>query len=366
MNKRILGTVTFVLIAVMLFAACTPIPAESPVTEVEGQDNAESKEVIENEVKEVNLYTDRHYDADQALYDQFEAETGIKVNVVKAKSDELIERLVNEGEDTEADLLITADAGRLVRAKDKNLFQPITSEAALSNVPGKYTDSEAFWIGLTKRARVIAYDPSRVSVEELSTYEALTDEAWEGKILIRSSSNIYNQSLMASFIDIMGEDGAKAWAEGLVANMARVPAGNDRDQAKAVVAGEGELAVMNTYYIGKLLNSSDPEEVKVGEQIAVFFPNQETTGTHINISGVGITKYSKNIENANLLVEFLTGEVAQKGFAETNYEYPVNPAVEPSDLLKSWGEFKEQDIKLQILGENNLRAVQLFNEVSWQ
>lgn len=365
MRNKVTRTVTFILIALFIFIGCTPIP-ETTVSEEPTSESATTEETVVDEKKEVNLYTDRHYDTDQALYDQFEAETGIKVNVVKAKSDELIERLVNEGEDTEADLLITADAGRLVRAKDLDLFTSVSSETLVSNVPVDLKDADDHWYGLTKRARVLVYDPTRISEDQLSTYEALTEPQWEGKILVRSSSNIYNQSLMASFIDLMGEEDAKSLAQGIVNNMARVPAGNDRDQAKALVAGEGEVAIMNTYYVGKLLNSSDPEEVKVGEQIKVFFPNQETTGTHVNISGIGMTKHASNTDEALLLMEFLTGIEAQKAFAEANYEYPVNPEVEASELLKSWGDFKAQDIKMSVLGENNLRAVQLFNEVGWQ
>ena len=314
----------------------------------------------------VNLYTDRHYDTDAALYKEFEAKTGIKVNFVKAGSDELLERLEKEGSDTEADLLITADAGRLYRAKEKKLLQQVSSDKVFNAVPENLREKENYWIGLTVRARVLAYDNKRVAKEELSTYEDLVNEKWKGRILVRSSSNIYNQSLLASLIDIKGEQAAKEWAEGIVSNMARTPTGNDRDQAKAVVAGEGDIAIMNTYYIGKLLNSSDPEEVKVGKKLSVFFPNQKTTGTHINVSGVGVIKSAKNKENAIKLIEFLTDEYAQSIYAEANYEYPVNSKVEPSDLLKSWGEFKTQDIDLSVLGENNNKAVKIFNEVKWQ
>lgn len=171
---------------------------------------------------------------------------------------------------------------------------------------------------------------------------------------------------MASFIAIHGEEKAKEWAKGIVTNMAREPKGNDRAQATAVVAGEGDIAIMNTYYIGKMLNSSNPEEVKVAQNVGVFFPDQEGTGTHINVSGVGLTKYAKNKENAIKLMEFLSSEKAQKQFAEANFEYPANPSVEPSDLLKSWGEFKPQNINLSLLGEYNNKAVEIFNEVGWK
>ncbi|MFD3157073.1 Fe(3+) ABC transporter substrate-binding protein [Haloimpatiens sp. FM7330] len=323
-------------------------------------------ESVKNEKKVVNIYTDRHYDTDEELYKLFTKDTGIKVNVVKGKSDELIERLKREGKDTQADVLITSDVGRLYRAKETGLLQSTKSTELINNIPEKFRDEDNQWFGLTKRARVIVYSKDRVKPENLSTYEDLTNEKWKGKVLVRSSTNVYNQSLLASFIEINSEEKAKEWAKGIVQNMARTPKGNDRDQAKAIVAGIGDVAIMNTYYLGKLLNSSDAEEVKVGKNVKIFFPNQSTTGTHVNISGAGLIKYAKNKENAVKFVEFLSGEKAQKQFAEANYEYPVNAKVEPSQLLKSWGDFKEQDVKLSKFAENNKKAVEIFNEVGWK
>jgi len=314
----------------------------------------------------VNLYTNRHYDTDQELLDLFTEETGIEVNVLKGDSDQLIERIVREGEDTSADLLITADAGRLHRAKEKGILQPVVTDILDKNILSNLRDEENYWYALTVRGRVIVYAKDRVNESDLSTYADLASTKWKGKILVRSSANIYNQSLLASLIAIKGEDAARDWANGVVENMARKPKGNDRAQATAVAAGIGDIAIMNTYYIGKMLNSSNPEEVKVAEQVSVFFPNQRTTGTHINVSGIGLTKHSKNQENAIKLMEFLTGKVAQKLFAEANYEYPVNPAVEPSELLKSWGDFKPQNINLTLLGEYNDEAVKIFNQVGWK
>lgn len=314
----------------------------------------------------VNIYTDRHYDTDQALYDKFTEETGIIVNVVKAKSDELLERLSTEGEDTEADLLVTSDVGRLYRAGEMGIIKPFESSVVEANVPENLRATDNLWSALTVRARVITYALDRVDPSTLSTYEALTEPEWAGKVVIRSSSNIYNQSLLASFIAINGEAAAKDWAAGIVANMARTPEGNDRDQMKAVVAGEGDVAVVNTYYVGKLLNSSDEYEVEVGNKIGVFFPNQETNGTHINISGAALTQHGKNTTAATKLLEFLTGEEAQYDYANANYEYPVNEAVEPSELLKSFGEFERQSVDLSLLGEYNDEAVRIFNEVGWQ
>ncbi len=285
---------------------------------------------------ELNLYTSRHYDIDDELYKQFEEETGIKVNVIEGSADELIERMKREGEQT-ADLFYTSDAGRLHRAKEEGLLQSVESDTLNKNIPEKLRDKDQEWYGLTKRARVIVYHKDRVDPSELSTYEDLTNSKWEDRILIRSSENIYNQSLLASLIELNGREEAKAWAEGIVNNMARDPQGGDRDQAKGVAAGEGDIAVMNTYYLGGMLNSADEEEVKVAEQLGVFFPNQETTGTHVNVSGIAVTKHAQNKENAIKLIEFLSSEDVQKQFASANYEYPVNPNVEPADTLKQWG-----------------------------
>lgn len=358
--KRKLTLVSLSL--VLLFSLLGLVGCGSPKEEAAGT----NEEVASKDPGVVNLYTDRHYDTDEKLLELFTEETGIDVNVVKGKSDELIERLAREGQDTEADLLITADAGRLHRAKEQALLQPASSEVLLNNIPENLRDSDNEWYGLTVRGRVVVYAKDRVNPADLSTYEDLTETKWNDKILVRSSSNIYNQSLLASFIAINGEEKAKEWAKGVLENMARDPQGNDRAQATAVVAGEGDIAIMNTYYIGKMLNSSNPEEVKVAENVGVFFPDQEGAGTHINVSGVGLTKHAKNKENAIKLMEFLSSEKAQKEFAQANYEYPANPTVELSELLKSWGEFKSQNINLSKLGEYNTKAVEIFNEIGWK
>lgn len=320
----------------------------------------------EKKQQEVNVYTHRHYKADQELFAQFEKESGIKVNVVNAKADELIQKMTIEGEQSPADVLITVDAGRLVRAKDKGLLQSATSEFLNNTIPSHLKDVDNNWFALTKRARVMVYNPEKVKENELSSYEDLTNEKWNKRVLIRSSGNIYNQSLLASIIANLGEEKAETWAKGIVANMARSPKGNDRDQVKAVVAGEGDVAIVNTYYIGKLLNSKDPEEVKAGKGIKIFFPNQEGRGTHINVSGAGVAKYAPNKENAIKFIEFLASEKAQKVFAKANYEYPVNTKIAPSDLLASWGTFKEDGLSLTQLGKNNKKAVLTFDRAGWK
>lgn len=350
----------YLLLAVVLLvlSACGNETTSNGNTSDEPEEKAESKEV--------NLYTARHYDVDDTLYAKFEEETGIKVNVIKGEADELLERIKREGDATEADVFFTVDAGRLFRAKEEGIFQSVSSDLLDEQIPTNFQDTDQMWYGLTKRARVIVYNQENVKPEDLSTYEALTEEDWKGRVLIRSGENIYNQSLLASFIEIEGEEKTKEWAAGMVANFARNPEGGDRDQANAVAAGIGDVAIMNTYYLGQMLNSEDAEEVKVAEGLGVFFPNQETTGTHVNISGAGVVKASKNKENAIKLLEFLSAPEAQGTFAEANYEYPVNESVEPSELLQSWGEFKEQDIPLSVLGDNNAKTILIFNEVGWK
>jgi len=315
---------------------------------------------------EVNVYSHRHYDTDKQLYKMFEQETGIKVNIVKAKANELIKRLENEGKNSQADVLITSDAARLHLAQSKGLLQKVDSDILNKAVPQNLRQKDGYWYALTKRARVIVYNKEKVDPKKLSTYEDLTTDKWKGEVVIRKASNIYNQSLLAAFIANNGEESAKKWAKGMVNNFARTPKGNDRDQMKAVAAGIGDLAVVNTYYVGKLLNSKKTSEVEVGKKMGIFFPNQNTTGTHINISGAGVTLASKNKAEAIKLLEFLVSPKAQSLFGKANYEYPVNSSVEPSELLKSWGTFKEDDLALEQLGINNAKAVKIFNEVNWK
>lgn len=314
----------------------------------------------------VNIYTARHYESDKALYAQFTKDTGIAVNVVSGKAPELIERIKREGANTEADLFITVDGGVLNTAKKADILQKTSSGVIAKVVPAHLRDKESFWVGLTTRARVIVYSKERVKPADLSTYEALADPRWKGKVLARSSSGLYDQSLLASLIVTGGEAKAEEWARGIVANMARDPKGNDRDQAKAVVAGTGDVAIMNTYYIGQMLNSKDAEEVKVAQAVGVFFPNQKTTGAHINISGVGLTKHAKHPQNAVKLVEFLLSVPAQEQLSAGNYEFPVNAKAKQAPLLAEWGPFKTQKIDFALLGDNNAKAVQIFNKVGWK
>lgn len=315
---------------------------------------------------EVNVYSHRHYDSDRELFRLFEEQTGIRVNVVTASADELITRLENEGAASPADILITVDAGRLHRAKERGLLQPVESEVLAANIPEHLRDRDNQWFGLTQRARIFAYHKDRVRPEELSTYEALAGPEWNDRVLIRSSSNVYNQSLLAAQVAHLGPEGAEAWAAGIVENMAREPSGGDTDQIKAVAAGVGDVAVTNSYYLARLAASTDAEERRVAEQIGAFFPNQTDRGTHVNVSGAGVTMSSKNRDNAIRLIEFLSGDEAQRIFAEANQEYPVKQDVPWSPVLQEWGKFTADDLDLTRLGELNAEAVRIADRVGWR
>ncbi len=321
---------------------------------------------VDKSDQKVNLYSHRHYPIDEEIYRQFTEETGIIVNVVNASADELIQRLETEGENSPADLLLTVDASRMQRAKDKNLLQSFNSETITKNTPAEFIDKDKQWFAMTYRARIIAYSKERVNPDSIKDYEDLTDPQWQGKVLVRAADNSYNQSLMASIINFNGEEGATNWARGVVANMAREPKGSDRDQVKAIAAGEGDLAIVNTYYIGLLLNDENEENRKAGEAVGIIFPNQDNRGTHINVSSIALTKHSPNKENALKLMEFLSGKVAQQKMASDNYEYPVNKEVEMDNLLKEWGDFKKEDIDFSVLGTLNTTAVKTFNAAGWK
>lgn len=317
--------------------------------------------------KKVTVYTSRHYDVDKLLYAEFEKQTGIKVEVVQNNEvSALIKRLQMEGKSTQADVFITVGVGDLYNAKIKGLLQPFGSTIIANNVPKNLRDSGNYWTGISYRARVIVYNPAKVKASELSTYEALADAKWRKRVLTRSSSSSYNKHLLAFMIAKNGENNAKKWAKGLVANFAREPKGNDRDQAKAVLAGVGDVAIMNSYYMGRMTVSNDPIEKEVASKLKVFFPNQNAGGTHINLSGAGITKYSKNKANAQKFIEFLTGTYAQKVISEKNYEYPANPKAEISPVVKSWGTFKASPISYDTIGRNMDKAKIVADEAKWK
>lgn len=310
----------------------------------------------------LNVYSHRHYDADKQAFERFTKETGIKINLVKAGADELISRLEMEGENSPADVLITVDAAKLNRAKSMGLLQGV--EANTNNKDG-FVDPDKNWYAMTYRARVVAYDKADVDVSELSTYEDLADEKWNNRVLIRSSSSSYNQSLLSSIIHENGDEVAREWAKGIVANMAREPKGGDRDQIKAIASGIGDIAIVNTYYVGLLLNSENPEEVKAGQSVGIYFPNQDGRGGHINISGIGVTKNAPNKANAITFIEFMTSEEIQKFYAATSFEYPVHKNVAADSTIAAWGDFKIDDLEYATNPELLNQAIKIFDEAGW-
>ncbi len=315
---------------------------------------------------EVNVYSQRHYDSDKILFKQFEKETGIKVNLVTAKAEELVAKLTIEGANTPADILITADIGNIYEAKTRNLLQAIESKTLNDNIPSHLRDNDNNWFALTKRARVFVYNPKKVNPSDLSDYFSLTQDKFKGRVITRSSTAAYNKSLLASIIANHGEEKALVFSKGLVNNFPYNPKGGDRDQIRAVAAGDADIAIVNTYYLGVMQNSKDKKDVEIAKSLKIFFPAQETTGTHINISGAGVTAYSKNKENAIKLIEFLSSVEAQEIFAEANQEYPVNQNAKASDTVKSWGTFKEDTIQLNEVGKYTKEAVEIATKANWK
>ena len=315
---------------------------------------------------EVNVYSHRHYDTDKKLFKIFEEKTGIKVNVVNAKASALIKRIESEGVKSPADVLITVDAGRLYQAKQKDILQAINSDYLNENIPANLRDIDNKWYALTKRSRVALYKIGSGIESKLTTYEDLAKPEFKGQIMVRSSNNIYNQSLMAAMIAHHGEEYSLNWAKGVVANMAKVPKGNDRYQVKAIANGIGQIAIANTYYIGKMVDNKDASQREAVKKVKVLFPKFENGGTHINVSGAGVAKYSPNKDNAIKFIEFMASKEAQKLFAEGNYEYPVLEGVKASKLVSSWGTFEDDNISINTLGQNNKAAIKIFDKAGWK
>ena len=311
------------------------------------------------------VYTTRTSEADAAAFAAFTKQTGIKVDVVAGKSSELVKQLEAERDTPIADIFISVDGGVLDAVKRKGLLQPVTDARILEQVPAALRDTDNHWVGLTTRARVIVYAKDRVTPEQLSTYEDLADPKWKGKVVMRPGPALYNVSLMATLIELDGEQVAAEWVKGVVANFAREPKGGDRGQAKDIAAGKADLTLMNTYYIGRMLNGKDEAEKKVAESVGVFFPNQTTTGTHINICGIGVTAKAPNREAAEKFIAFLTDTGAQSQLSAGNYEYPVNPKAKKAVLLESWGPFKAQAVDFAVMNTNNTKAKTLLAEGGW-
>ncbi len=319
---------------------------------------------------EVNIYTSRHYDSDDALYEEFTTETGIKINIISGKGSALLERIKSEGKSSPADIFFTVDAGNLWKVQKEGLFQSIKSKKVISTVPSGLRGPNNEWTAVAKRARVIFYNPKKVGPSEIKnlTYEDLANEKWKNRIVIRSSSNMYNQSLVASLIANLGEKSTEIWAKKFVKNFARKPQGNDRSQIIAVSNGEADLAIANSYYIGIMLSgSAGKEQLEAAKKVKMHFPNQNDRGVHINISGAGILKNSPNPSNANLFLEFLLSKRVQKYMVDQSYEYPIINGVLPSAEISSFGlNFKEDDITVKKFGELNPEAIRLMDRSGWK
>ena len=317
--------------------------------------------------EEVNVYSARKGYLLQPLVDGFQTQTNIKVNVISGKAKVLQKRIKQEGASTRADVLLTVDAGNLYKAKEDGLLKQVSSPKLNNLIPEYLRDDDGYWYGLSIRSRVIMYNPENVESSDLSTYKDLASKKWRNRICIRSSSNIYNQSLLASIISNLGEDYAEEWAKSVKNNFSKDPKGNDRTQMTSVVMGECDVTIANTYYLGKWISSEKDNERKYAEKISVFFPNQKTSGAHINISGAAITKHSKNEVNALKFLEYLASDEAQKLYAQANHEYPIRDNIPVSEIVQSWGyPFKKDTLNLDELGKNNSRAVMIFDRVGWR
>ena len=315
----------------------------------------------------LNLYSSRHYQTDEALYDNFSKLTGIKINRIEASEDALIERIRNEGAKSPADVLITVDAGRLWRAEQLGLFQPVKSDLIEHRIPAHLRDPDGNWFGFSVRARVIAYDKTKVKPSEVSRYEDLADEKWKGKVCMRSSTAVYNLSLMGAMIDHLGEAKAEEWARKVRENLARDPRGGDTDQLRSVAAGECEVTVVNTYYWARFARSTKPEDKAVAERLGIVMPNQSTWGTHVNVSGAGVLKNAPHRTAAIKFLEYLASDDAQRYFADGNNEWPAVPTVQVSNpALNSLGHFKQDPLNVAVLGKNQPISQRLYDRVAWK
>ena len=314
----------------------------------------------------VNLYTARHYDADQLIYDAFAKETGIRVNLIEANPDMLIERMKAEGQGSQADVVMMADAGTIWRAQDAGLLQPLTNAALESRIPAQLRDPEGRWFGFSRRARVIAYDKAKVRPEEVANYEQLAGPRFKGKLCVRSSDNVYNQSTLAALIEAWGEARATEWARGVVANMARQPQGGDRDQIKGVAAGVCEAALTNSYYYLALINSGAPEDAAVEPKVAVSFPTLNGGGTLVNISGAGLAANAPNRDNAVRFLEFMASDASQRIFSEANMEYPAVASVAPAEKVAPLANFTANPMSSTVYGQRQAQAQAIFDKVGWR
>ena len=316
--------------------------------------------------KEINIYSHRQPFLINPFLELFTEETGIQTNVVYSKKG-LAQRLKAEGENSPADIILTVDIGRLYVYDDLNLLLPVKSNKLLTNIPSFLRSPDNTWFGFSKRARIIVVDNQKIKEGEITRLEDLADPKWKGQICTRPGSHVYNRGIMASVLAEYGEEKSEEWAKNFVSNFAKRPQGNDRAQVKAIYEGECSIAIINNYYFGKLKFSDDPEQRKWVENVRLIFPNQGEgdRGAHVNISGGGIAKFSKNKQEALALLEFLTSEKAQKLYGDINFEYPVNPKVAPSAELKKWGEFREDNLPIIKIAELAPDAQKIIDRVGW-
>jgi iron(III) transport system substrate-binding protein len=315
----------------------------------------------------VNIYSSRHYQTDEALYSGFTKKTGIKVNRIEAGDDALVERIRNEGARSPADVMITVDAGRLWRAEQMGLFQPVKSALLESRIPQSFREPGGQWFGFSMRARVIAYNKTKVQAGEIPTYEALADPKWKGRVCMRSSTNVYNLSLMGALIDHLGPEKAEAWARAVRANLAQEPTGGDTDQLKAVASGQCDVTVSNQYYYARLARSQKPDERKIADALGIVFPNQQSWGTHVNISGAGVLKHAPHRDAAVRFLEYLASDEAQRYFADGNNEWPVVGSVKlDNPVLNAMGEFKRDGLNVAVLGRNQPSSQKIYDRVAWK
>lgn len=331
------------------------------ITLVAGASFAQAQE------KMLNLYSSRHYQTDEALYSNFTKLTGIRINRIEAGEDPLIERLKNEGSKSPADVLITVDAGRLWRAEQLGLFQPVTSKVLDSRLPANMRVPNNEWFGFSARARVIVYNKSQINAADVQNYEDLANPKLKGKVCTRSGSHVYNLSLMSALIEHWGEKKAEEWARGVVANFARAPKGGDTDQIRAVAAGECGVAISNTYYYVRLMKSDKPEDRKVIEAVGLILPNQSSFGTHMNISGAAVLKHAPHKEAAIKFLEYLASDEAQSYFAEGNNEWPVVKNVPLTNReLATLGSFRMDNLNIGMLGRNQPLAQKIFDRAGYK
>ena len=315
----------------------------------------------------LNLYSSRHYQTDEALYTGFTKLTGIKVNRIEAGEDALIERIRNEGARSPADVLVTVDAGRLWRAEQLGLFQPVKSALLDARIPANFREPNGLWYGFSLRARLVAYNKAKVRPDEIRNYEDLADAKWRGRVCMRSLTSVYNLSLMGALIEHLGEPRAEAWAKSVKDNLAREPKGGDTDQLKSVAAGECDVTISNQYYYARLMRSQQPDERAVAEKLGIVFPNQSTWGTHVNISGAGVMKNAPHRDAAVRFLEYLASDEAQRYFADGNNEWPVVASVQVvNPVLSTFGAFKVDPINVAVLGRNQPSSQKLYDRVAWK